>query len=96
MSVLCCATPMRVGRVLPRLMVGLHYLKHDHRMGRCYLKGEQGDKINALGAAMGLNLRKPLAGLGRRGRCAVQVVLIWLEGLIEGRVMPTEYQSACG
>lgn len=37
------------------------HLKHDHRMGRCYLKSEQGDQINALAAAMGLKL---LAGLG--------------------------------
>lgn len=77
------------------------HLKHDHRMDRCYLKGEQGDKINALGAAMGLNLRKLLAGLGRRGRCAVragrfavQVVVLWLEGLIEYYARPREYQSA--
>ena len=54
------------------------HLKHDHRMDRCYLKGEQGDKINALGAAMGLNLQKLLAGLDRRGRCARWAVLLWL------------------
>jgi len=66
------------------------HLKHDHRMDRCYLKGEQGDQINALGAAMGLNLRKLLAGLGRRGRCAVRVVSWWLGSMpadrINGRV----------
>ena len=69
------------------------HLKHDHRMDRCYLKGEQGDKINALGAAMGLNLRKLLAGLDRRGRCARWVVLCWLEGLIEGHTRTPQYQS---
>lgn len=83
------------------------HLKHDHRMDRCYLKGEQGDKINALGAAMGLNLRKLLAGLGRRGRCAVReggfavrrgdfavrVVVMWLQELIQTQPKPREYQS---
>ena len=72
------------------------HLKHDHRMDRCYLKGEQGDRINALAAAMGLNLRKLLAGLDRRRRCAVRVVLCWLEKLIKEHAGPKEYQSACG
>lgn len=53
------------------------HMKHDHRMARCHLKGHQGNKINALGAAMGFNFRKLLAGLkaaapGRRA-CAVWV-----------------------
>ncbi|NJL72164.1 MAG: IS5 family transposase [Candidatus Competibacteraceae bacterium] len=39
------------------------HLKHDHRMGRCHLKGRLGDQLNALGAALGFNLRKLLAGL---------------------------------
>ena len=69
------------------------HLKHDHRMGRCYLKGEQGDQINALCAAMGLNLRKLLAGLDRRGRCAVRVVLERLKWLIEHNANPQKYQS---
>lgn len=72
------------------------HLKHDHRMGRCYLKGAHGDQINALGAAMGLNLRKLLAGLVRRGRCAARVVLLWLERLIEDHARPLKYQSGCG
>ena len=72
------------------------HLKHDHRMGRCYLKGAHGDQINALGAAMGLNLRKLLAGIGRRSRCAVQAVLLWLEKPIEDHIRPLEYQSARG
>lgn len=72
------------------------HLKHDHRMGRCYLKGAHGDQINALGAAMGLNLRKLLAGLGRRGRCAVRAVRLWLERLIQDHAKPIEYQSGCG
>lgn len=72
------------------------HLKHDHRMGRCYLKGEQGDQINALAAAMGLNLRKLLAGIKRRGRCAVWGVVHWLEGLFVDRAKSLQYQSVCG
>lgn len=72
------------------------HLKHDHRMDRCYLKGEQGDKINALGAAMGLNLRKLLAGLGRRSRCALRDVVMWLEALTQDHARTIEYQSAGG
>lgn len=51
------------------------HMKHDHGMGRCHLKGREGDRINALGAAMGFNLRKLLAELRRRGRCAVAAVI---------------------
>jgi len=52
------------------------HLKHDHRMDRCYLKGEQGDKINALAAAMGLNLRKLLLDINQpKG-----------EGVLQGRL----------
>jgi len=64
------------------------HLKHDHRMDRCYLKGEQGDKINALAAAMGLNLRKLLAGLKRRGRCALCAVVRSLQELIKTHAQP--------
>ncbi|MGB0958018.1 MAG: IS5 family transposase [Litorivicinus sp.] len=72
------------------------HLKHDHRMGRCCLKGEQGDQINALAAAMGLNLRKLLAGLGRRVRCAVGEGLWWLERLAQDHAGPANKQSTCG
>lgn len=36
----------------------ISHLKHDHALGRNFLKGEQGDCINALLAACGFNLRK--------------------------------------
>jgi len=36
------------------------HLKSDHRMGRCFLAGLQGDAINAVLAAAGSNLRKLL------------------------------------
>ncbi|MEL6780656.1 MAG: IS5 family transposase [Cyanobacteria bacterium J06597_16] len=34
------------------------HLKHDHALGRNFLEGKQGDRINALMAACGFNLRK--------------------------------------
>ena len=34
------------------------HLKHDHALKRNFLKGTQGDRINALLAACGFNLRK--------------------------------------
>lgn len=34
------------------------HLKHDHALGRNFLKGKQGDRINALLSACGFNLRK--------------------------------------
>lgn len=39
------------------------HVKHDHRMARNYLKGEEEDTINALMAAAGFNFRKVLAKL---------------------------------
>ncbi|HEY9502438.1 MAG TPA: IS5/IS1182 family transposase, partial [Pyrinomonadaceae bacterium] len=34
--------------------------KQDHRLGRNYLKGKEGDRINALLSGCGFNLRKLL------------------------------------
>jgi IS5 family transposase len=39
------------------------HMKQDHRMDRNYLKGTEGDKINAILAACGFNLRKLLRAL---------------------------------
>ena len=43
------------------------HLKSDHRVGRCFLRGLEGDAINIILAAAAANLRKLLAGfsLGR-------------------------------
>ncbi len=41
------------------------HLKSDHRMGRNFLKGESGDRINALLAGIGANIRKLLAAFWR-------------------------------
>ena len=39
------------------------HVKHDHALGRNFLQGKQGDRINALLAACGFNLRKLYQGL---------------------------------
>lgn len=41
------------------------HMKSDNRMGRNYLKGAEGDRINALPAGIGVNLRKLLAAFLR-------------------------------
>lgn len=40
------------------------HLKSDHRLGRCFLKGRIGDKLNGIGSAAGFNIRKLLSLLG--------------------------------
>ena len=47
------------------------HLKHDHRMDRNYLKGKAGDKMNALLAGSGFNIRKLL-------RAFLSPILEWL------------------
>jgi transposase, IS5 family len=49
--------------------------KHAHGLGRNYLKGEEGDRINAILAGCGFNLRKLL----RAFSCALRN---WLSGLL--------------
>ncbi len=41
------------------------HLKHDHRLGRCFLKGAVGDQINLLMAACAWNLKKWVAAFFR-------------------------------
>jgi IS5 family transposase len=41
------------------------HLKSDHRMGRNFLRGQSGDRINALLAGIGANIRKLLAAFWR-------------------------------
>jgi len=50
------------------------HLKHDHRMDRNYLKGKVGDKMNALLAGSGFNIRKLL-------RAFLSPILEWLFGM---------------
>jgi hypothetical protein len=52
-------------------------------MNRCHLKGRLGDRLNALGAALGFNLRKLLAGLRQHPRCAAwaYVIQAWIASI---------------
>jgi IS5 family transposase len=42
------------------------HLKADHRMGRCPLKGQQGDRLHAVLCAAGYNIRWLLRAIARR------------------------------
>jgi IS5 family transposase len=43
------------------------HLKSDHRMDRCYLKGEQGDRLNAVLCAAGYNIKWLLRMIAKKG-----------------------------
>jgi IS5 family transposase len=43
------------------------HLKADHRMGRCHLKGETGDRLHAVLCAAGYNIRWLLRMIARKG-----------------------------
>jgi IS5 family transposase len=43
------------------------HLKHDHRMARCHLKGETGDRIHAVLCAAGYNIRWLLRMIVKKG-----------------------------
>ena len=70
------------------------HLKADHRMDRCHLKGEQGDKLHAVLCAAGYNLRWLLRMIAKKGvpflrrlylrlRQAAPLSLNWLRMLRE-------------
>lgn len=40
------------------------HLKQEHRLDRCWLKGAQGDALNAIGAAAGYNIRWLIRWIG--------------------------------
>ena len=44
---------------------GISHLKHGHRMNRNRLKGTQGDQLNAVLSAAGMNFRKLLRQAGK-------------------------------
>lgn len=48
------------------------HLKQDHRMDRCHLKGEQGDRLHAVLCAAGFNFRWLLRMIAKKG-----VVFLW-------------------
>lgn len=72
------------------------HLKQDHRMDRCHLKGEQGDRLHAVLCAAGYNIRWLLRMIAKKGVpflrraflrliAAVRLIGRWL-----ARLRPTE------
>ena len=60
------------------------HMKNDGRLGRCYLKGREGDAMNVLLVACGHNLRKILAWL----RSFFAWILGWLSAPLTRPMMP--------
>lgn len=48
-------------------MIDLRHLKADHRMGRCHLKGETGDRLHAVLCAADYNIRWLLRMIAKKG-----------------------------
>ncbi len=64
------------------------HLKEDHRMGRCHLKGEAGDRIHTVLCAAGYNIRWLLRMIIKKGLglflCLVFAALFFAERLMRG------------
>jgi IS5 family transposase len=54
------------------------HLKADHGMRRCWLKGAEGDALNAVLCAAGYNIAWLLRAIARRG---IRAVFLWLRAL---------------
>lgn len=55
------------------------HLKADHRMDRCHLKGETGDRLHAVLCAAGYNIRWLLRMIGRKGITFLAVIFLCLQ-----------------
>ena len=55
------------------------HLKADHRMDRCHLKGERGDRLHAVLCAAGYNIRWLLRMIVRKGVTFLQSVFLCLQ-----------------
>src|SRR6187399_1738957 len=64
------------------------HMKNDGHLGRCYLKGRDGDAANAILTAVGYNFRRLLAWL----RILVRLILT---ALLRSFAMPSMIKSAC-
>jgi len=51
---------------------GIGHLKREHRMDRCRLRGIEGDQINAILSAAGMNFGKLLKAASRLPSCLHQ------------------------
>jgi len=63
------------------------HLKADHRMGRCYLKGEIGDRLNAVLCAAGYNLRWLMRNLARQSAKAFLRLLAALDYSVHNAIL---------
>jgi IS5 family transposase len=54
------------------------HLKADHRMDRCHLKGETGDRLHAVLCAAGYNIRWLLRMIAKKGLRALLALLLRL------------------
>ena len=55
------------------------HLKADHRMDRCHLKGEDGDKLHAVLCAAGYNIKWLLRMIAKKGVAFLQVLFLRLK-----------------
>ena len=74
----CAASPRRSAArcvAAPLSSRSLATIKAEHRMGRNYLKGRDGDRINVVLAAAGYNFSLLLRWLGRLLRALIRTLL---------------------
>ncbi len=55
------------------------HLKSDHRMGRCHLKGSEGDRLHAVLCAAGYNIRWLLRQIARKGIIFLEAIFLCLQ-----------------
>lgn len=66
------------------------HLKADHRMDRCYLKGEQGDRLNAVLCAAGYNIKWLLRMIAKKGVAFLRALYL---GLCEAAGVRSDWAS---
>lgn len=72
------------------------HLKADHRMDRCHLKGEQGDRLHAVLCAAGYNIKWLLRMIAKKGVPFLWALFLRLEkgGALEP--VPVSLRCAAG
>lgn len=70
------------------------HLKSDHRMGRCHLKGAEGDAIHAVLCAAGYNIRWLMRMIRKKGiRLFLRLIqIIGLDGLLMKNRIPNRFE----
>src|SRR5512143_3617510 len=82
------AWPLRELRCRSAIEAVIGHMKNDGHLGRCYLKGRDGDAANAILTAVGYNLRLVLAWL----RILLRLILT---ALLRSFAIPSMIRSAC-